>query len=185
MNITILLSSVRDNRLADSVYQKVNDIIGDRFKHTLVDPLKYDLPLLNKRFYEMTDPEQKFVDLHNIFEATDGFIIVTAEYNHSIPPALSNMLDHFGKEFRYKACGLASYSDGAIGGARCIEQLRLMCSTLGMPPIPASPSWSFAQKANLPEGKDAMEAFEKGFTYFLDQFIWYTEALMDKRKKGE
>jgi NAD(P)H-dependent FMN reductase len=184
MKITVLLSSVRENRLADSVFKKVKGLIGDRFTYTLVDPVEYNLPLLNKRYFEMQDPEEKFKKLHDIFTETDGFIIITAEYNHGIPPALKNMLDHFGNEFKYKSCGIISYSDGPIGGARSCEQLRAVCSTLGMPPIPISPAWGVANKADDPAGESFVRNFEKNFKTFLDQFLWYTEAYINQRKLG-
>src|SRR5204862_8291264 len=98
MNTTIILSSVRENRLADRVYKKVTELIGDKLTYTLIDPKEYNLPLLNLRYYEMKDPEPVFTKLHDIFKQTDIFLIITAEYNHSIPPALTNMLDHFGSE---------------------------------------------------------------------------------------
>lgn len=182
MNITIILSSVRENRLADSVFKKVKELIGDRFLFTLVDPLEFNLPLLNKRFYEMKEPEEKFKKLHDIFSATDGFIIVTAEYNHGIPPALKNMLDHFGGEFKFKSCGIISYSDGAVGGARSGEQLRMVCSAMGMPPIPSSPAWGLAHKSSAPEGKSFLENFERSFGVFIKQFEWYTEAYKRQRE---
>ena len=181
MKITLILSSVRENRLADSVYRKVKELIGDRFSFTLVDPVEYNLPLLNKRFFEMQDPEEKFKKLHDIFNDSDGFIIITAEYNHGIPPALKNMLDHFGSEFKYKSCGIVSYSDGPVGGARSCEQLRLVCSTLGMPPIPVSPAWGVANKADQPAGESFVKNFEKNFKVFLEQFLWYTEAFVARR----
>jgi NAD(P)H-dependent FMN reductase len=182
MNITLLLSSVRENRLADSVYNKVKSLIGDRFPYTLIDPLEYNLPLINKRYFEMREPEEKFRKLHDIFSATDGFMIVTAEYNHSVPPVLKNMLDHFGDEFKYKSCGIVSYSDGPIGGARSAEHLRQICSTLGMPPIPSSPAWGVAHKADQPSGKAFADNFERNFKNFLEQFLWYTEAYINQRK---
>jgi NAD(P)H-dependent FMN reductase len=182
LEITLILSSVRDNRLADRVYARIKALIGDRFSFTTVDPLEYDLPLLNKRYFEMKDPEEKFRKLHDIFSKTDGFILVTAEYNHSIPPALSNLLDHFGDEFKYKACGIVSYSNGAIGGARCTEHLRLLCATLGMPPIPISPAWGLANKAGTPEGKSFEDNFERVFNLFIPQLLWYTSAYINQRK---
>ncbi len=182
MNITIVLSSARENRLADSVLKKVKELIGDRFAFNLVDPLEYNLPLLKKRYFEMKDPTDDFQKLHNVFMDTDAFIFITAEYNHSVPPALVNMLDHFGEEFKYKACGIISYSNGPVGGARCGDHLRLICSTLGMPPIPISPAWGLADKADAPEGKSFRENFEKTFPKFLDQLFWYGEAYVAKRK---
>jgi NAD(P)H-dependent FMN reductase len=182
MNISILISSVRENRLAEIVLKKVKELIGNRFSYTLVDPIDYNLPFLNKRYFEMKEPEDKFKKLHDIFLNTDGFIIITAEYNHGIPPALKNMLDHFGAEFKYKSCGIISYSDGPIGGARSAEQLRLVCSTLGMPPIPIAAHWGIAHKVNAPEGESFVKNFEKTYKVFIEQFLWYTEAYINQRK---
>lgn len=181
MKITLLLSSVRDGRLADIVLQKIIKLIGDKFEITIVDPKEYVLPLLDLRYYEMKEPSEVFSRLHNIFFETDGFIIVTAEYNHGIPPALKNMLDHFGQEFNKKACGIVSYSNGPVGGARSGEQLRLVCSTLGMPPIPTSPAWGIANKAGTPEGKSFEDNFERTFNKFIPELLWYTEAFMKQR----
>lgn len=183
MNITILLSSVRENRLAESVLEKVRQLIGDKFSYTVVDPLDYQLPFLNKRYFEMETPSPDLKKLHDLFTSTDGFIIVTAEYNHSGPPALKNMLDHFGPEFKFKSCGIVSYSTGPVGGARAGEALRLICSTLGMPPIPNSPAWGLAHKADAPEGESFRKNFEKSFGGFIDQFLWYTEAFIAQRRR--
>ena len=52
----------------------------------------------------------------------DGFIIVTAEYNRSIPGALKNAIDWAYKPFMKKAVAYMSY--GSVGGARAVEHLR-------------------------------------------------------------
>jgi NAD(P)H-dependent FMN reductase len=181
MNVVLILGSVRDGRIGGNVLLKVKALIDIPYEIAVVDPLDYQLPLLNKRFFEMHEPEPVFSKLHKIFSEADGFIIISAEYNHSIPPALKNMLDHFGNEFRHKACGIVSYSDGAVGGARAAEHLRLVCSTLGMPPIGPSPAWGLAHKSNEPEGKSFNENFERQFKFFLKEFDWYLHALAAAR----
>ena len=43
--------------------------------------------------------------------------IVTPEYNCSLPPALTNLLDHFPPaSFRHKPATIAAYSVGPWGG---------------------------------------------------------------------
>lgn len=45
----------------------------------------------------------------------DAIIVVSAEYNHSIPPALSNLMDHFpGSSFALKPSGIMCYSPGKM-----------------------------------------------------------------------
>jgi NAD(P)H-dependent FMN reductase len=58
---------------------------------------------------------QVLVDCDAKIRDADAFIIVTAEYNHSVPPALSNLLDHFGSSaYSYKPSGIICYSPGKM-----------------------------------------------------------------------
>lgn len=54
--------------------------------------------------------------------AYDGFVFVTPEYNHSLPAALKNAIDHLFTEWNDKAAGIVSY--GVNGGTRAGEHLR-------------------------------------------------------------
>ena len=53
-----------------------------------------------------------------LYRAADAFIVVSGEYNHSIPPALSNLLDHFLEEYFFRPSAIVCYSAGAFGGVR-------------------------------------------------------------------
>lgn len=45
----------------------------------------------------------------------DAYLFVSAEYNHSMPPALTNMVDHFpGSSFSWKPAGIVCYSPGIV-----------------------------------------------------------------------
>src|SRR5260221_5638668 len=54
----------------------------------------------------------------------DGYVFVTPEYNHGISGALKNAIDFLYAEWNNKAAGFVSY--GGAGGARAVEQLRLV-----------------------------------------------------------
>ena len=181
MHIVLIHSSVRDKRIGPSVVARVKPLLPRKWKLSIIDPKTHPLPLLYQRYYETENPLSALEELHQLYKAADGFILVTAEYNHSIPPALKNMLDHFTSEFAYKACGIISYSDGAYGGVRAAEHLRLVCTNLKMPPVTAQPAISFADKK--PGVKDQKE-FIKIMKNFVAQFEWYLEALSAQRKKG-
>lgn len=71
-------------------------------------------------------------------KAADGFIIVSAEYNHSIPAALKNLLDHFQSEYLYKPSAIVTYSVGPFGGVRGLINLRAILAELGTPSIPSA-----------------------------------------------
>src|SRR5260221_8036315 len=75
--------------------------------------------------------------LAGVVRAADAYIIVSGEYNHSIPPALSNLLDHFLEEYFWRPSAIACYSAGAFGGVRAAMPLRAMLGELGTPSIPS------------------------------------------------
>ena len=181
MNVVLLHSSVRENRLGPSIVETVKPFIRKSWNLQVIDPKTHPLPLLYQRYYETDKPLPDLEFLHQVFLKADGFILVTAEYNHSIPPALKNMLDHFTSEFAYKASGIISYSDGAYGGVRAAEHLRLVCTNLKMPPITAQPAIPFADKKRSPSKEKELAKFLKKF---MIEFEWYMEALKKQRAKG-
>jgi NAD(P)H-dependent FMN reductase len=58
----------------------------------------------------------------------DAFVFVTPEYNPGTSAALKNALDDLFAEWNNKAAGFVSY--GGAGGARAVEQLRLVMGEL-------------------------------------------------------
>ena len=65
----------------------------------------------------------------------DGLIIVTPEYNYSIPGVLKNALDWasrpaFTSVMAYKPVAIMATSRGALGGARCLEHLRVALDSM-------------------------------------------------------
>ena len=96
--IGIILSTTREARFADRPAQWVNDIAmarGDA-DYEIVDLRDYPLPFFSNaaspRYAPLTDTEQlRFVNKLGEF---DGYIFVTAEYNHTIPGVLSNALSY-------------------------------------------------------------------------------------------
>ena len=81
------------------------------------------LEKMNKE-YEKGQAPEILERLATRIRAADAFIIVSGEYNHSIPPALSNLLDHFLEEYFWRPSAIVCYSAGAFGGVRAAMQLR-------------------------------------------------------------
>jgi len=181
MNVVLIHSSVRENRLGPSIVNIVKPFLKKSWNIDIIDPKTHLLPLLYQRYYEMEKPFPEMEFLHKLYMKADGFILVTAEYNHSIPPAMKNMLDHFTVEFAYKASGIISYSDGAYGGVRAAEHLRLVCTNLRMPPVTAQPAIPFADKKRSPSKEKELG---KVLQIFMNEFEWYMEALKRQRLKG-
>lgn len=69
------------------------------------------------------DPEGKDPRYSAITEKSDGFFIVTPEYNHSFPGSLKRMLDSELKNYLHKPVAIAGVSNGNWGGVRAVESL--------------------------------------------------------------
>jgi NAD(P)H-dependent FMN reductase len=114
----------------------------------------------------------------------DAFIIVSGAYNHSIPPALSNLLDHFLEEYFWRPSAIVCYSAGAFGGVRAAMQLRAMLCELGTPSIPSLLPVPRVQDAFDDEGRPHDEQWHKRAGRFLDEMEWYANALKAARASG-
>ena len=84
----------------------------------IADPMTIDAPLLKQPLHFMPDqsaaPSWMTDTLAKIKESA-GFVIVSAEYNCTIPPALTNLLDHFPLDaYRHKPASIVTYSMGNI-----------------------------------------------------------------------
>src|ERR1700752_1262458 len=66
---------------------------------------------------------------------SDGLVLCAPEFNHSIPGVLKNALDWasrpaFTSVLAYKPVAIMATSRGALGGARCIEHLRVALDSM-------------------------------------------------------
>jgi NAD(P)H-dependent FMN reductase len=153
---------------------------------SFVDPLEYRLPLLDKMFKEYPDgtAPDPLPKLATIIREADGFLIVSGEYNHSVPPALKNLLDHFLEEWFWRPSAIACYSGGAFGGVRAAMQLRAALAELGMPSIPSIHPMPKVQDQFEDDGTPRDPAHVRRLGRFLDEFEWYAEALKQARRRG-
>ena len=180
LKIAVIYGSVRKARQGIKAARFVINKVSQRgHEATLIDALEYPLPMLDKMYKEFEDGTAPAA-MHSVGEilnAADGFLIVSAEYNHSIPAALKNLLDHYQSEYLYKPSGIVTYSAGPFGGVRGLANLRTILAELGTPSIPSAFPVSQVYAAFDNDGNALDEAYEKRVIKFLDEFDWYTKAL--------
>lgn len=185
--VAILYGSVRSDRQGIRAAVYLNEKLKERgMKTSLIDPLKYSLPFLDKMYKEFREGEapESMRKLGDILEEADGFLVVSGEYNHSIPPVLKNMLDHYQSEYLFKPSAIASYSAGIFGGMRVAVHLRAVLAELGMPAISSIMPFPNVQNSMTHEGKPKNEFIELSAKRFLDEFEWYLEAMKRQRERG-
>lgn len=185
--VPVILGSVRSDRNGIRAARfLVAEIEARGHEAPLVDPMELTLPLLDRMYKEHPKGEapEPLERLAALFRRADAFVIASAEYNHSIPPALSNTLDHFLEEFFWRPSAICCYSAGQFGGVRAAMQLRAMLGELGMPSIPSLLPIPRIHKALDEAGKPAEEWLGKAAAKFLNELTWYAEALKAQRAKG-
>ena len=129
LKIVVLVGSVRSDRRGIKAARFVERTLAARgHEVTLVDPVVLQLPLLDRMYkeYPKGQAPEPLEALAVLYRAADAFVVVSGEYNHSIPPALSNLLDYFIEEYLWRPSAIVCYSAGAFGGVRAAMQLRAM-----------------------------------------------------------
>jgi NAD(P)H-dependent FMN reductase len=187
LDLLVIYGSVRSARQGIRAAKFIRDACVARgHRTTLVDPAVDRLPLLDKMYKEYAPGQAPEVleRLAGLIKGADGFIIVSGEYNHSIPPALSNLLDHFLEEYFWRPSAIVCYSAGPFGGVRAAMQLRAMLCELGTPSIPSLLPVPLVQAAFDEEGRPPDESFPRRAARFLDELEWYAKALKAARQSG-
>ncbi len=187
LNVPVILGTVRTERVGPRVAKYLVRALERRgHRPTLVDPVEFPLPLLDRMYKEYAPGTAPPVleRLAGILKPADAYLIVSAEYNHSVPPALSNLLDHFLEEYFFKPSAIACYSPGAFGGVRAAMQLRAMLAEMGMPSIPSLLPFPKVHEALDADGRPASERTDKAAGRFLDELEWYAGALQAARARG-
>jgi len=149
----------------------------------LVDVADYNLPLLD----EPVPPARgQYSKEHTKrwaakIDSFDGYVFVTAEYNHGIPGALKNALDFLFAEWNNKAAGFVGY--GSAGGTRAVESLRLVMGELMIADVRAQVALSlFTDFENFTTFKPAPH-HERSLANVLDQVIAWSKALRQVREQ--
>jgi NAD(P)H-dependent FMN reductase len=187
LKIPVILGSVRTERVGIRVARYVVRALEGRGQEPiLIDPIEYPLPLLDKMYkeYPAGAAPETLERLAKVIKGADAYVVVSAEYNNSIPPALSNLLDHFLEEYFFKPSAIVCYSAGAFGGVRAAMQLRAMLAEMGMSSIPSLLPFPKAQETLDLDGNTTNALIDKSVARFLGELEWYANALKTARAGG-
>lgn len=199
MKFLIFVGTVRDSeppkppRLGlrvSKACQRVFESISTEHSVELIDPLDYDLgPVFKPYFaYPKGKAPKALEDLAEKIDTADGYIVVSPEYNHSMSPALANLLNHFGSSlFAYKPSTIVSYSAGQWGGVRAAVAMRSFLSELGCLPVSAmihvpKAQETFEEDGSAREGVDG-DRWEEYFGRAFYQMLWWAKAAKEQRER--
>jgi NAD(P)H-dependent FMN reductase len=185
--LPVILGSIRSDRQGIRAARFIIRHLAERgYDAPLVDPVELKLPLLDRMYkeYPAGQAPDTLERLAELFRKADAFVIVSAEYNHSIPPALSNTLDHFLEEYFWRPSAIVCYSGGRFGGVRAAMQLRAMLCELGTPSIPSLLPIPEIRKTLDTDGMPQQPWLDPSAKRFIDELAWYAQALRRQRAEG-
>ncbi|MDB5527707.1 MAG: putative reductase [Devosia sp.] len=185
--IAIILGTTRPTRFADKPAEWLMNIAKARDDATyeIVDLRDYPMPFFEEAGSPMFVPPQNAVALawgRKVAEF-DGYIFVTAEYNHSMPAVLKNALDYAYAEFGRKPATFVAY--GGVGGARAVEQLRLVVAELHMTSLKHTVHIGATEFVGmLMQGKSFADYpyLDDAASMMLDHLAWWTNTLRAGRE---
>ena len=184
--ILVITSTSRNGRTS----RKVADWYISEAKKTnvdvdleLLDIADLNLPLFNEAvppmMHQYNDVQNKIAD---VVGAADGFVFITAEYNHSIPGSLKNFMDYINAEWNHKAAAFVGY--GTTGAVRAIEhmigilaELRVASVANGFDHIHINSPWEAFDENGVPK-----EGYVHGnIENQLKELSWWASALKAAR----
>ncbi|CUB04627.1 NADPH-dependent FMN reductase [Marinomonas fungiae] len=199
MKFLIFLGSVRTStpprpaRLGERVAQACLGMLSDAYPEhdfELIDPLDYDQGAVFKpHFSYAKDKAPQVLDvLANKISLADGYVMVSPEYNHSMSPALANLLNHFGSSlFSFKPSAIVTYSAGQWGGMRAAVGMRSFLAELGCLPVSAMIHVPKAQEVFGETGQTLAsvdsERWQDYFGRTFSQLLWWAQATCEQREK--
>lgn len=180
--IGIVLGTTRQGRFGDKPAAWIKTLARQRsdLDFELVDLRDHPLPF----FDEIGSPAMKTPQepaarkWAETVARLDGFLIVTGEYNRSMPAVLKNAMDYAYTEWNRKPIGFVGY--GGLGAARAIEQLRLVAVELQMAPIRNAVHLPFDVYLQVLKGEAQLEDFDflaDSAGKMLDELAWWAIAL--------
>jgi NAD(P)H-dependent FMN reductase len=187
--LQVIVGTHRDGRFSEKAAAWVMNRLKSRkgLSTELIDLRDYPLP-----YYDQAEPPAyghrnyppDVARWAEKVETADGYISITAEYNHGYPALLKNALDHAFPEFNRKPAAFVGY--GNVGGARAIEQLRLVTVELEMAPLRHAvhilPDLMRPVRESDPLDLELFASLDPRLDTLVTDLLWWTEALAAARR---
>lgn len=181
--LIVFISSVREGRNADRALAFIRSELDAHFKVRVFDPKELKLPdvQLPMHWYpDATKAPKQLQELSEEINKADAFVVLTAEYNRGVPPALTNMLDQFSPAvFAYKPVLCVSYSVGHAGGNIASALILPHFRDIALLSAPASVVIPEVTKSLSGDGK-----VQAGYEYLtgalklgVSQLLWLSDTL--------
>lgn len=186
-NLKIIIASTRPGRKGPSIASWVYDVAKthSEFDTELVDLAKINLPILDEPEHPRLQKyqHQHTKDWSAKINEGDAYIVVTSEYNFSIPASLKNAMDYLYNEWNYKPMAIVSYG-GVSGGLRAAQSFKQVITAQKMMPLAESVPIPFFTQFIDADGKfNATDIHNKGLGILLKELAFWADGMKYMREK--
>src|ERR1700710_1943865 len=158
LKILVIPGSLRSGSLnARLAAAAADELAQSGVEVTRISLSDFPLPIYDGDLQARSGVPKHAVNLKRMIGAHHGVLIVTPEYNSSVPALVKNTIDWVsrvqdphearGQVFRERVFAMAAASGGGVGGARALAALRLILSACHASVIPNQLSLPFAEDA--------------------------------------
>lgn len=193
--LKIITSTTRPGRAADKVLPWLVDRLSadDRFDVELLDLRDWKLPMFQETpdtIGDRNDPtysDPVVRDWNRKVGEGEAFVVVTAEYNHSVPGELKNAIDNVfvSQAFRNKPIGFVGYSGGPVGGARAVEHLAHIFIEAEAAPLRNAVLIGAVGAAFDEDDQPTNVITQAALNVMKDDLAWWGSALANARAEGQ
>src|SRR5438093_5763596 len=148
----------------------------------------FPLPIYDGDQQTKSGVPKNAINLKRMMGAHHGVLIVTPEYNSSVPALVKNTIDWMtrvqdapearGQVFRERAFAIAAASGGRLGGTRALAALRLILSACHATVIPNQLALSFAEEAYDDMDRLKLSADSEALKGLVRQLIDFSQRMM-------
>jgi NAD(P)H-dependent FMN reductase len=184
--IAIVVGSTRAARFADVPTQWIAKIAKSHadIDVEIVDLRDWSLPFFDEVASSAWAPSKNEVAQRwqKKVAEFDGFIFTAAEYNHAPTGVLKNAIDYAANEWNKKPAGFVGY--GSVGGARAVEQLRLIAVELQMAPVKSAVHIAWGDFLAVRQGEKKLEDLEhlnQAAAALVNDVVWWAKVLKAAR----
>ncbi len=127
-NINIISSSIRTERKSHNVALYLENYLSENklANAEIIDLKEYNFPLFDERLKFIKNPSKSILAFSEKIKSSDAIIIVTPEYNGSLPASLKNVIDFLYEEWSGKPIAISTVSSGIFGGNQCLTHLQFI-----------------------------------------------------------
>ena len=148
----------------------------------------FPLPIYDGDLHSKSGVPKNAINLKRMIGTHHGVLIVTPEYNSSVPPLVKNTIDWVtrvqdahetrGQVFRERAFAIAAATESRFGGARSLAALRLILTACHATVIPNQIALSFASQAYDDMDRLKHPADAEALTALVRQLIEVSQRMM-------